>query len=151
MEIRQIAEDDALYPIMLKRFPLTARNIANPNDDGDYRFFAAVERGAVVGGAVIDIGPLGFGPLRELTIGFLENIEVDPQWRRRGIGTRLLDAALQHAWSAGAQNVRWNVWWSNDEGLAFYRSRDLGIIPEPEHDDPTAPDACYTLVAIRPA
>jgi len=150
MNIRRIEQTDPLYPAMLARFPSTARYIADPADHGEYHFFAAVDPAAgVVGGAVIDIGPLGFGPLGEMTIGFLENIEVDEPVRRCGIGTRLLRAALDYAWQRNAQNVRWTVDWANRIAIAFYVQCGIGVIPEGE--SPETVETYYTLIAVNPA
>ena len=149
MFIRQVNPTDELYPKMLSRFPSTARYLADPSDKGDYRFFAALEDDQVViGGAVIDIGELQFGPLSQMIVGFLENIEVDEPFRRHGIGTALLRAALDHAWASGAQNVRWTVDWSNDAGIAFYVHCGIGVIPE--GDSPEQAETYYTLMAVNP-
>ena len=149
MTVREIQPDDPLYPAMLRRFPSTARYIADPKDHGEYHIFAAVDpEHGVVGGAVIDVGAMGFGPLAAMTVGFLENIEVNEAFRRRGIGTRLLRAALDYAWGRGARNVRWTVDWANTAGVAFYASCGVAIIPE--GDSPDRPETCYTLVAVNP-
>ncbi|HAU38729.1 MAG TPA: hypothetical protein DCX07_13565 [Phycisphaerales bacterium] len=149
MKIRRVEPEDELYPALLKRFPSTARYLADPKDTGEYHFFAAIDpAGAVVGGAVIDIGGLGFGPLKDMTIGFLENIEVDEAFRRQGIGTALLRAALDYAWQRGAQNVRWTSDWSNPAGVAFYERCGAGVIPEGE--SPDSVETYYTLVVLNP-
>jgi GNAT superfamily N-acetyltransferase len=149
MIIRQVKPADERYAGMLHRFPGTARYIADPADSGDYRFFAVLEDGqGIIGGAVIDIGELGFGPLKRMVVGFLEHIEVDEPFRRRGIGTALLRAALDHAWGCGAQNVRWTVDWSNDGGVAFYARCGVGVVPE--GDSPQNAQTYYTLMAVNP-
>lgn len=149
MIIRQVERNDELYPAMLERFPRTARYIADPEDTGEYHFFAAIDaHGGVVGGAVIDIGKLSFGPLKDMTIGFLENTDVDEACRRRGVGTALLHAALNYAWERGAQSVRWTVDWANEAAVAFYVNCGIGVIPEGE--SPGTPETYYTLVAVNP-
>jgi ribosomal protein S18 acetylase RimI-like enzyme len=122
----------------------------NPKDGGDYHFFAAVDaEGKLRSGSVIDIGPMRFGPLADTTIGFLENIEVLEVYRRKGIGSALLMAALDCAWKCGAQNVRWTVEYSNVAGIGLYRTLGLAFIPE---EDPSVsePERCYTIVAMNP-
>ena len=149
MMIRQVHPTDKLYSEMLSRFPSTAKYIAAPADKGDYRFFAALgDDQGVIGGAVIDIGELQFGPLAQMIVGFLENIEVDVPFRRRGVGTALLRAALDHAWECDAQNVRWTVDWSNGGGIAFYVHCGIGVIPE--GDSPEQAETYYTLMAVNP-
>jgi GNAT superfamily N-acetyltransferase len=149
MIIHRVEATDLLYPAMLRRFPSTARYIADPDDDGHYHFFAAVDDDqGVIGGAVIDIGELNFGPLKHMTVGFLESIEVDEPFRRRGVGTALLRASFDYAWACGAQNVRWTVDWSNTAGIAFYVYCGAGVIPE--GDSPEHPETYYTLMALNP-
>lgn len=149
MQIIEVEAGDARYAQMLGRFPSTARYIADPADDGDYHFFAAVmDDGRIVGGAVIDVGPMEFGPFKDVTIGFLEDIEVDATCRRRGIGTALLQAVLAYAWRRGAQHVRWTVDWANAAGLGFYRHAGAAILPE--GDSPEQAEPYYTCAVARP-
>jgi len=121
------------------------------NDTGDYHFLAATDEGGLlVGGCVIDIGPMGFGPLSEQTIGFLENIEVLEEHRRRGVGKALLRAALDLAWKKGAWSVRWTVDYENVAGIALYSSLGLAFVPE-EDPDAEKPEKRYTVVATNPS
>ncbi len=48
-------------------------------------------------------------------------IAVAPAWRRRGMGTQLVDACLQAAGQAGARVVLLEVRPSNTEAVALYR------------------------------
>ncbi len=149
MKICKVEEGDALYPAMLELFPSTARYIADPNDHGNYHFFAAVdEQAGPIGGAVIDIRPLGFGPLAEMMTGFLENIEVDEVWRRQGIGRQLMEAVLAFAWQQNAQHVRWTVDWANPGAPEFYASCGAAVLPE--GDSPETPETYYTLAIPNP-
>jgi len=62
--VEKVAEGDPLWLLVCEHFPRSVEWLHNPNDDGDYHFFLAVApQGAFLGGAVIDIGPIGFGPL----------------------------------------------------------------------------------------
>lgn len=149
MQITRVDSSSPHYPTMLARFPSTAGYIADPKDDGDYHFFAAIDpEQGIVGGAVIDIGEMGFGPLGHIMIGYLENIEVDEPMRRRGIGTSLLAAAVDLAWQRGVQNVRWNVDWDNAPGMAFYEAFGAAFVPDSDHDG--QPEPFYTLVVVNP-
>lgn len=49
------------------------------------------------------------------------NLAVEPQHRRRGVGARLLQAALAEARQHGARNVWLEVRASNQRARAFYR------------------------------
>jgi len=133
---------------------LFARAVAwseGPKDTGDYHFLVATdETGLLLGGCVIDIGPMGFGPLAEETVGFLENIEVLDEHRRKGVGKALLRAALDLAWERGARSVRWTVDYDNTAGIGLYSSLGLAFVPE-EDPDAEAPERCYTVIAANPA
>jgi ribosomal protein S18 acetylase RimI-like enzyme len=92
---------------------------------------------------------MGFGPLAKEPIGYLEDIEVLEEHRRKGIGSALLRAVLEAAWDAGAQHVRWTVDYNNEEGLGFYHSLGLALCPE-EDPDAKEPLKQYLVVATNP-
>ena len=66
----------------------------------------------IVGYISVEIAPYGVAD-----IGML----VTDGWRGRGLGTALLDAAMEWASGAGAHKVALEVWPHNDAGLALYR------------------------------
>jgi len=84
MNLRQVKPNDDLWPQVGELFPRAVAWLDDPTDDGDYRFFSATdESGTFLGGSVIDLGTLVFGPLSDLPAGFLEDIEVlEPEHRR---------------------------------------------------------------------
>ncbi len=151
--IVRVVPGDAHWPSIQKMFPGTMRYMTDVTDTGDYRFFAAVggTDPTILGGVVIDIGVVRLGPCARDRCGFLENIEVLTPWRRRGIGTALMQAALAHAWSEGARHVRWTVSYDNEPGIGLYRSLGLALAPE---EDPTTQqgreDRYYLVVAVPP-
>ena len=152
MKVRvvQVQPGEALWPKVAALFPRVMRWMQDPRDGGDYRFFAATDgRGAFLGASVMDVGPMHFGPLSDVTIGFLEDIHVLEPHRRKGVGTALLRATLEHAWVTGCQNVRWTVEYGNQAGIALYESMGCGFVPE-EDPDAEQPLKCYTVVAINP-
>jgi ribosomal-protein-alanine N-acetyltransferase len=51
----------------------------------------------------------------------INNLAVDPHWRRRGIARTLLDAALERGRVRGARRAFLEVRASNVEALALYR------------------------------
>lgn len=60
----------------------------------------------------------------------ISTLAVDPAYRRRGIGRRLLRAALERAAAAGAQAVTLEVRVSNAAAIALYRSfgfQEVGV------------------------
>jgi hypothetical protein len=57
----------------------------------------------------------------------LSNVAVEEEYRGRGIGRRLVEACLQHAWREGAGQVLLQVWQANDPARHLYES--LGFEP----------------------
>jgi ribosomal protein S18 acetylase RimI-like enzyme len=130
--------------------PRTVQWMQDTDDDGDYRFFAATDsEGTFLGASAIDVGRMGFGPLADITVGFLEDICVVEEHRRKGAGAALLRATLKHAWECGCEHVRCTVEYANDAGIALYRSVGMGVIPEEDPQDET-PVKCYTVISLNP-
>lgn len=77
-------------------------------------FLVATDGGAVIGYAITRL----VGHESELL-----NIAVDPQWRGRGVGARLLDAAMQRCSSAGGSEMWLEVRASNTSARGLYESR----------------------------
>ena len=151
ISVRTVGPESDEWGGVVKLLPRAVVWSEDPNDTGDYHFLAATdETGRFLGGCVIDIGPMGFGPLAEETIGFLEDIEVIEEHRRRGVGRALLRSALDLAWERGARSVRWTVDYGNAAGIALYSSLGLAFVPE-EDPDAEHPEKCYTVVAANPA
>lgn len=150
VKVTQCSPSDPLWPQIAEMFPRAIKWLDDPNDDGNYHFFAATDDdGAFVGGSVIDIGNLRFGPLSDMQIGFLEDIQVSTPHRRQGVGTALLRAVLNLAWECGAQNVRFTVDYDNTAGIALYKSMGFAFVPE-EDPDSENPEKCYTVVTVNP-
>ncbi|MGD0093766.1 MAG: GNAT family N-acetyltransferase [Planctomycetota bacterium] len=147
LHIHESLPGDPLWQRIAKLFARSVRYMNDPKDKGDYHFLAATDaRGRFLGGSVIDIGPLRFGPLADTTAGFLENIEVLRPYRRHGVATALLRATLRFAWRRGCESVRWTVKYDNTAAIALYRNAGCVFIPE---EDPQArrPQRYYTVVA----
>lgn len=150
MNIREVKPNDALWQQVADLFPRAVAWMNDPSDDGDYRFFLATdESGAVLGGSVIDIGTLTFGPLSGVPAGFLEDVEVLEAHRRKGVGAALLRAALDCAWQAGCESVRSTVAYDATAAIALYRNQGFGFVPE-EDPDAEERDTAYSIVAIKP-
>jgi ribosomal protein S18 acetylase RimI-like enzyme len=79
-------------------------------DDGVH--LVADAAGLVVGQAGVDLAPYGVGYLGML---------VDRQWRRRGVGTALVQAALDAARQRGCHKMSLQVWPHNEAARALYR------------------------------
>jgi RimJ/RimL family protein N-acetyltransferase len=74
--------------------------------------FVAEAAGAVVGQVKIDLAPYGVADL---------SMWVAEGWRRRGVGTALVQAAVDWARRAGAHKVALQAWPHNQPALALYR------------------------------
>jgi ribosomal protein S18 acetylase RimI-like enzyme len=93
-----------------------------PDRDG-WRFSsicAIAKSGQVIGGVHIDMGPRNFGPLAADRIAFVEHTIVRPEYRRYGLGTRLLQEAIEIARAERCQCVRCNVSWANPAEIALF-------------------------------
>lgn len=147
--IEKVTQGDALWPLVCEHFPRSVKWLEDPEDHGDYHFFVAVDTdGSFLGGVVIDVGPIDYGPLNGRTEGFLEDIEVEEPYRRRGIGTALMHRVLDFAWQLGARHVRWTISCTNPVGVAFYDS--LGVALLPDKDELNPDDEYYLAVATNP-
>ncbi len=68
-------------------------------------------------------------PLSEYKEGYIDILEVIPQYRRRGIATKLVELSIQRAAENGAYQVR--AWSSEDklEALPMWRRAGFGLCP----------------------
>jgi GNAT superfamily N-acetyltransferase len=149
-QIVQCEDGDEFWPYISEHSPETVRWIKERKDPGGYYCFAAAdENKKFLGLSVIDIGAMAFGPLAEKTIGFFEEVQVFEQFRRKGIGTALMRAALSLAWQYGAEHVRWVVDYENAGGIALSQKAGAAFIPE-EDPDSEEPERYYTVVVVNP-
>jgi ribosomal protein S18 acetylase RimI-like enzyme len=150
-KVRRVTPDEALWSSVAELFPRAVRWLKNPTEEGDYHFFAATDDGGTfLGGSVIEVGALRFGPLSEMPAGYIEDIHVIETYRRQGVGSTLLRATLDYAWSCGCETVRGTVVYDNTAGIALYRAMGLGFVPD---EDPSQeePERQYTVVALNPS
>ena len=99
--------DNPVRPNLAERF------LATPN----YRMFVALDRGLVVG---MVTGFSHFHPDKDEDF-FVNELGVDDQYQRRGIGTRLLEAILAEARAMGCSEAWLGTENTNVEALALYR------------------------------
>ena len=76
--------------------------------------FAAEIEGKVIGFAL--------GRLRDPDTGWIQTVAVDPEYRRHGIGTKLVQALIDRCRSKGAKTVHTVVSWRDWSMLSFLRS-----------------------------
>lgn len=89
---------------------------------------AVTRAGHVLGGVYLDIGPINFGPLAKEKLAFVERIFVRPDYRRHGIGARLLHRGITVAREAGCLHIQCNVGWDNPTGLALFRKCGFALV-----------------------
>lgn len=58
-------------------------------------------------------------------VGIVLRLYVDPDHRRSGYGTALLDAATEALTAAGADRIRAMALAANEQGCSFYRSQEM--------------------------
>ena len=101
---------------------LYAQLLTQRLDDPYTRAFVAENQGRLVGfvlGMIVDLVPDVFA---QEPCGFLADIYVDPAYRRRGIGRKLVKALLEWFKERGVPYFDWHVATLNTEGLAFWRA-----------------------------
>ncbi|MEA2900583.1 MAG: hypothetical protein QOH36_470 [Actinomycetota bacterium] len=89
---------------------------------GDGVHLVAEVDGALVGQASLDLASYGVAYLGML---------VDSGWRRRGVGTALVDAAVAAARDHGCHKLSLQVWPHNEAARALYRGlgfEDEGVL-----------------------
>jgi ribosomal protein S18 acetylase RimI-like enzyme len=91
--------------------------------NGGVHLVAVAEDGAVVGWCDIDRGAHeGFRHSGRLGMGLL------PAYRGRGLGRRLMEAAIAAGWAAGLERIELEVFASNARAFALYEK--LGFATE---------------------
>ncbi len=81
--------------------------------------FVAEAGGALVGNLWVDLRTYGVADLGML---------VAPEWRRRGVGSALMEAGIDWARAAGSHKVVLQLWPHNHAALALYRK--FGFVQE---------------------
>lgn len=124
IQVRPLEAADLLSVASLERsiFPAPWRmdHFARIVDlPGGWGWVATVPPGEVVGYAV------GWVVVDEAE---LANIAVSAEWRRRGIGARLLETIVRAAAAAGARRLYLEVRASNQAAQAFYAGHGLTVV-----------------------
>ncbi len=107
-----------------------AERIAERIHDTHTHTLVADDHGRIVGfvmGLIMDMVPEIF---EQEIGGFLADIFVEEDYRRTGIGRRLVDALTDWFRSRGVQHIEWYVAAHNQDGRAFWESvggRDIMI------------------------
>ena len=70
---------------------------------------------------------LGTQYLQDLPVGYIENIFVREEYRKRGYGAKLLDAAEKHFRENGYRILQLDVSVHNHEALSLYRAHGYAV------------------------
>ena len=65
----------------------------------------------------------GSNILTDIKTLYIDDLCVDEMFRGMGIGSRLLDLAIDYAKRSGCYNITLNVWTCNEYALKFYESK----------------------------
>ena len=114
--------DSSLPPAAPQGARRYARRLVDRLDDPMSRVFVADDGGKIVGyvlGVVVDLAPEMFA---QEASGFLADIYVAEDYRRRGIGRALVEALQAWFGQKGLRYFEWHVAAQNEDSIAFWRS-----------------------------
>jgi GNAT superfamily N-acetyltransferase len=143
LAIRPARPDDApgvvalrtvVHPYLVRGVESTRRMIAKPPPEEDWTAWVAEADGQVVGWA----SAYRNSQTSEPDVGEISTLHVHPAHRGRGVGTALLEAALDHLRVIGTRRV---LTWSQPGSLPFARRH--GFTPSRE--------LRYSVLDLRPA
>lgn len=136
IEVRRMRAEDCprVYEIEKICFsiPWSIESLYDTLERENYFYFVAEESGIIVGYA---------GICYSLDEGDIVNVAVDPRFRKKGIGERLLKQLFCEAVSRGISRIHLEVRKSNVPALALYQKNDFksiavrrGYYQEPTED-----------------
>ena len=124
INIREMTDDDLDAILALdrkivgKERAITYRDPIDFYLGGEYAMsFVAEVDGNIVGFAL--------GRLRDPDTGWLQSVAIDPQYRRQGIGNKLVEALVARCRSKGAKTVHTVVSWHDWSMLSFLSSLEF--------------------------
>jgi GNAT superfamily N-acetyltransferase len=79
---------------------------------------------------IAEVQDYGQSVWRDFSVARLHNIQVDPEYRQRGVGRMLFEAAV--AWAASRPHAGHLEWQASPAAVEFYRR--LGFEPDYESD-----------------
>ena len=94
--------------------------------DNDWIMLVALYKDKVVGVCTAEIKHCGDGiETRVRDILFIDYIAVDEEYRRCGVGTKLIDEIKKNAKCRNVKTVELNVWGFNDSAIKFYEKNNM--------------------------
>ncbi|MGD8561054.1 MAG: GNAT family N-acetyltransferase [Desulfarculaceae bacterium] len=133
MDLRRMTEDDLAQVVdihkSITRKEITPRwreMLSSHVDNSEYPGYVAENDGQVVGFIIGEIKVGGFGA--ELS-GWIEVVEVNPDYMGQGIGGALARRLLEHFASEGVLDVLTAVRWDSGDMLAFFKNQGFDRSP----------------------
>lgn len=83
--------------------------------------------GKIVGFVIVQIRQSAYKIQAPRTFAYFENIVVDENYRRKGIGTAIYQEGVKRAKEQGATSVELNVWNFNTGAINFYQSLGMSV------------------------
>ncbi len=93
----------------------------------DKPVFVAESNGKVVGYCFCELQKQGNNIFHDNLTLYIDDLCVDQDCRRQGIGEKLYRYAVEFAKSKGCYNITLNVWSLNERAIAFYQK--IGLNP----------------------
>lgn len=108
------------------RHPYTTERLQELKSLPGWNNFTAFSQTEIAGNVMMFIKP------DNDTVGYIEDLFVQKQWRRRGIGKALLTTTLAHFQNTGIHRVQLEHWSANKAAFQFYRAFGFSQIDEIE-------------------
>ena len=105
----------------------TVEDIVKMLDDTQKTIFVADTGDDVAGYIFCQFRHVHGSVMRDYLNLYIDDLCVDPKYRRMGVGRALFERAKQLACERGAYNIDLNVWAFNESAIKFYES--LGMKP----------------------
>ncbi len=99
-------------------------SVAEATAEGRHFFWLARVEEQITG--FVSFG-LSTNPFTQETSGFIEDLYIAPQFRRRSYAEELTQAAFAELSRQGASKIQLDVLVNNDQGLAFWRKLGLAL------------------------
>lgn len=89
--------------------------------------FAATEGGSVVGYVLCHVLPAYFDGTAPESVGYICDISISPDFRRKSLGAQLLTHAEEAMRTEGASMLRGNIWRGNDASFSLFQSQGFDV------------------------
>ena len=128
VEVRRLDEEDLpAVERALRRIPGRHRERFERQSRGEVVYLFAWAGGDPIGHVMLVFGSaLGAGAAH------VEDLGVDEPWRRRGIGTELMNRCEREALARGYERIEFGVGVDNDSARAFYGRLGYAEVPGQE-------------------